>query len=51
MTPCPHRARRQVIAGTRTAYTCNRPRCIGQAIKWATRHSDHALIETIKEDQ
>jgi hypothetical protein len=39
------------MSGDRQAFTCNRPKCIGRAIKWTTRPTGHALIETIKEEQ
>jgi hypothetical protein len=48
---CLHAPRFDVVAGNRHATACTRPKCIGRAVKWAARHGDHALIETIKEDQ
>lgn len=49
---CRHYPYRRLITGAgHTAHACNRTRCIGAAVKWVTRHSDHALIENIKEDQ
>jgi hypothetical protein len=49
--PCTHRIRRRVISGDRQAFTCNRPKCIGRAVKWTSRSTGHALIEDTKEEK